>query len=309
MEIAPNIPRDFSELVNAYQKKADIDITKLIKEDLPLELLKENSQNKASSLILKSILWLNIKMYKKLSLEEYMDERILYLHKLLIYDYFDFYQSYNSFCGVQLFSIARSLFDHSRIFILCLCDEKFLNYYFSEYDYTNDEEKKKRFYKKRGKNISKRLKEISADAKKLNSTDNFYAESSVFNLTTELYNELSDKLGEISHMTEVTYTKRLIPIDKNLSFAISKEWQLLKFNDCIIEYLIMTALVTEILFIGENININNSEKEVYNFLNYISEELYKFRNIDKLLEELKKQVMDIMAADKSESNIDNQTEC
>ena len=43
--------------------------------------------------------------------------------------------------------------------------------------------------------------------------------------------------------------------------------------------------------------------------NYISEELYKFRNIDKLLEELKKQVMDIMAADKSESNIDNQTEC
>lgn len=238
-----------------------------------------------------------------------MDERILYLHKLLIYDYFDFYQSYNSFCGVQLFSVARSLFDHSRIFILCLCDEEFLNYYFSEYDYTNDEEKKKRFYKKRGKNISKRLKEISADAKKLNSTDNLYAESSVFNLTTELYNELSDKLGEISHMTEVTYTKRLIPIDKNLSFAISKEWQLLKFNDCIIEYLIMTALVTEILFIGENININNSEKEVYNFLNYISEELYKFRNIDKLLEELKKQVMDIMAADKSESNIDNQTEC
>lgn len=309
MEIASNIPRDFNELVNAYQKKADIDITKLIKEDLPIELLKENSQSKASSLILKSILWLNIKMYKKLSLEECMDERILYLHKLLIYDYFDFYQSYNSFCGVQLFSVARSLLDHSRIFILCLCDGKFLNYYFSEYYYTNDEEKKKRFYKKRAKNISKRLKEISADTKELNSTDNFYAKSFVFNLTTELYNELSDKLGEISHMTEVTYTKRLILIDKNLSFAISKEWQLLKFNDCIIEYLIMTALVTEILFIGENININNSEKEVYNFLNYISEELYKFRNIDKLLDDLKKQVMDIMAADKSESNIDNQTKC
>jgi len=110
-------------------------------------------------------------------------------------------------------------------------------------------------------------------------------------------------------MTEVTYTKRLIPIDKKLSFAISKERQLLKFNDCIIEYLIMTALVTEILFIGENTNINNSEKEVYKFLNYLSEELYKFRNIDKLLDELKKQVMDIMATDKSESNIDNRTEC
>lgn len=303
MEITPNIPRDYSELVNAYQKKADIDITKLIKEDLPVELLKENLQSEASSLILKSILWLNIQMYKKLSLEECIDERILYLHKLLIYDYFDFYQSYNSFCGVQLFSVARSLFDHSRIFILCLCDGEFLDYYFSEYDYIND--KKERFYQKRGANISKKLKEISEDAKKLNSTDNFYAETFVFNLTTELYNELSDKLGEISHMTEVTYTKRLIPIDKNLSFTISKEWQLLKFNDCIIEYLIMTALVTEILFISENININNSEKEVYNFLNYMSEELYKFRNIDKLLDGLKKQVMNIMTADESESSIDN----
>ena len=167
MEIAPNIPRDFSELVNAYQKKADIDITKLIKEDLPLELLKENSQNKASSLILKSILWLNIKMYKKLSLEEYMDERILYLHKLLIYDYFDFYQSYNSFCGVQLFSVARSLFDHSRIFILCLCDEEFLNYYFSEYDYTNDEEKKKRFYKKKREKYKQEIKRNFCRCKKI----------------------------------------------------------------------------------------------------------------------------------------------
>jgi len=223
-----------------------------------------------------------------------MGKQILYLFKVLIYDYFDFCQAFNSFCGVQLFSVARSLCDHSRIFILCLCDKEFLEFYFSEYE---DEDKKKRYYEKRESNISKKLKEIAEKAKDLNEDENFYAESSIFNLTTDLYTELTDKLGEICHMSEITLIKELIPLERKLLFSTSKEWKILKFNDNIIEYLIMTSLVTEILFISENVEISKAEKDIFNFLNWMSEELFKFRNVDKLLTKLKRQLCDIWTSD------------
>lgn len=146
-----------------------------------------------------------------------IDHRILYLYKLIVYDYFDYYQSRNAFCGVQEFSVARSLCNHSRIFIQCLCDKDFLEFYFSEY---TENEKKDRYYKKRETNISKRLMEIARKAGKLNSDIEFYAESSIFNLTTELYKDLTDKLGELAHLTEITMVKNLFQWRKNLIFLL-----------------------------------------------------------------------------------------
>jgi len=45
----------------------------------------------------------------------------------------DLLNAYSSMLGLQFFSVARSLCEHSRIFLNCQCDEEFLNYYFSEY--------------------------------------------------------------------------------------------------------------------------------------------------------------------------------
>ena len=298
MNISSNIPRDFNELVEAYQRRFNINIEEIIKDGLPVELLEIQPQNKANSLILKSLLWLNIQMYNNLLDEETTDEHISYLQKLLIYDYFDFYQAYNSLRGIQLFSVARSVIDHSRIILLCLYDLEFLDYYFKEYTF---DEKKERYYQKRETKISSKLNMLALQAKELNNDNDFFAESAIYNLTTELYAELTDKLGEITHMSEITNIKKFILIEQPISFCSSNSWQYNKLLDCIIEYLILTTLVTEIIYISEDIKLSQEEHKIYNFLNYISESLYKFRNIDRLLDELHKQLCNIFTSENKDT--------
>lgn len=166
-----------------------------------------------------------------------------------------YYQSRNAFCGVQEYSVARSLCNHSRIFIRCLCDKEFLEFYFSEY---TENEKKDRYYKKRETNISKRLIEIAEEAKKLNNDIEFFAESAIFNLTTELYEDLTDKLGELSHLTEITMAKKFVSMDEKLDFSALGKQEKLKFDDEIIEYLILTTLTTALIFMAEEVDFDET---------------------------------------------------
>lgn len=291
MIISPNNPRDYNELVQAYKNKYGIDIESLIKNVVPSELIEAKPVLKDEFLVIKATLALNIMEYGCLLKLNNIDERILYLYKLLIYDYFDYCQSYSVFCGIQKYSVARSLCNHSRIFILCLCDNEFLEYYTSEY---TESEKVERYYKKRETNISKKLTEIALEAKKKNSDKEFYAESTIFNLTTELYKDLTDKLGELSHLTEITLARKFIPTDEKLIFYSSDKQEQMKFCDEIIEYLLLTTLTTSLLFIAEGIEFDEEAYEIYNFLCFLREELFKFRNVDMLLNELAKKVRDIM---------------
>lgn len=299
MMISPNLPCDYSEIIQTYQDKYKINIEDLIKDDLPSELILKDYSNKSSFLIFKSILAINIMEYNQLLITGNVDNRILFLYKLIIYDYYDYCQACNTFCGVQMYSVARSLCDHSRIFLLSLCSEEFCDYLYTEY---TDDEKKERYYKKRETNISKKLKEIAEKAKKMNTNKEFYVESSVFNLTTDLYDDLTNKLGELSHLSEITLAKEFFPEDEKLIFAFSDKQKTMKFEDKLIEYFVSTTLSTVAIFMGEDIKQTNKIIKLYNFLNFLSDELYKFRNIDKLLMELKKQIKDVLT---SEDIIDN----
>lgn len=294
MLISPNSSRGYDEIIQAYQNKYQINIEELIKDYLPSELILKNHGDKSSFLILKSILAINIMEYNQLLIEGNVDERILFLYKLIIYDYYDYCQACNTFCGIQIYSVARSLCDHSRIFILCLCDSDFFEYFYAEY---TDDEKKERYYKKRETNVSKKLKEIAEKAKKLNNNEGFYVESSIFNLTTDLYEDLTNKLGELSHLSEITLAKELFSTDEKLVFDFSDKQETMKFGDKLIEYFVSTTLTIIVIFIAEDIKQIKAILGLYDFLNFLNEELYKFRNIDKLLIELKNQVKNILTSE------------
>lgn len=299
MIISPSDPRDYNELIEAYKQKYNINIEELVKGELPTELLPAPPQFDGVFLILKSILAVNIMEYNAILDSGKMDKRIIYLYKLIIYDYFDYSQSYNAFCGIQEYSVARSLCEHSRFFLLSLCDDDFLEYYFSEY---KESKKKDRFYKKREKKISEKLRAIAEEAKELNSDLEFCAESSIFNLTTELYQNLTDKLGELAHLSEITMARELIPADENLSFSFSDRKEKLKFNDKIIEYLVLTTLTTSLIFIAEEIQFDEKAYTIFNFLNFLSEKLFNFRNIDFLLMEMKNQIREMLLIDETKED-------
>ena len=294
MEVSPNLPRDYDELIRTYQEKKQISIEKIVSDILPDKIAVGGPSLKSSSLVLKSVLCLNILTYNQLISKGILDDRYLYLYKLIIYDFYDFCQAYNSFCGIQIYSIARSICDHTRIFILCLCDQDFLQDYFSEY---TDEEKKKRYYQKRESKVSKQLERISEEAKRLNSEKDFYAESAIFNLTTELYTSLTNKLGELSHLTEITLAKEFISSDQKLDFSFLDNPKCLKFHDDIIQYFISTTLTVFLLLCPENIEYTSPIASLYNFLNALDEELIKMKNIDRILSEMKNRLRKIWLSD------------
>lgn len=290
MKVSPNLPRDYDELLRTYQEKKQIDIEKIVNDILPDKIAVGRSKLRSSFLVLKSVLCLNILTYNQLISKGILDDRYIYFYKLIVYDYYDFCQAYNTFCGTQIYSVARSICDHTRIFILCLCDQDFLQDYFSEY---TDEEKKERYYRKRESKISKQLEKISEEARKLNNENEFYAESAIFNLTTELYTSLMDKLGELSHLTEITLAKEFISSDPKLEFSFSNNLKCLKFHDEIIQYFISTTLTIFLLLGSENIEYTSPIIVLYNFLNALDEELFKMKNIDKILSEMKNRLFNI----------------
>lgn len=297
MEVSPNLPRDYDELLRKYQEMKQIDIEKITNDILPDMVTIGNSKLKSRFLVLKSVLCLNILTYNQLISKNILDDRYLYFYKLIVYDFFDFCQAYNSFAGIQIYSIARSICNHTRIFMLCLCDQDFLQDYFTEYV---DEEKKGRYYRKRESNISKQLKKISEEAKKLNGEDVFYVESAIFNLTTELYTSLSNKLGELFHLTEITLAKEFIPSDLKLEFSCIYNQKCLKLHDDIIEYFISSTLTIFLLLGFENIEHNSSVINLYNFLNALDQELVTMKNIDRILIEMKRKLKEKWISDNLE---------
>lgn len=286
MLISPNTPCDYKELIDAYQNKHNIDIEKLTCELFDIDLNINNKHNEWH-FILKSIVSLNIFEYNQLITYD-IDSRIIFLYKILIYDYIDLLNAYSSMIGLQLFSVARSLCEHSRIFLSCQCDEDFLNYYFSEY---SEDEKKERYYKKRESNITKKLNDIANEAKNKNSESDFYVESLLYNLSTDLYSNLSDKLGELSHLSEITFTRKLISFDSQNLFPVKYTDTFYCTIDDIIEYLTSTTLVTTMFFISESIYQNESSIQLFNFLRYINDNLFRIRHANIVLSELKKKLI------------------
>lgn len=104
---------------------------------------------------------------------------------------------------------------------------------------------------------------------------------------------MTDKLGELSHLTEITLAKEFISSEQKLEFSFPNNPKCLKFHDEIIQYFISTTLTIFLLLGSENIEYTSPITNLYNFLNALDEELIKMKNIDKVLSEMKNRLRDI----------------
>lgn len=295
MYLGPGYSMDYGELIADFESKKGIKINDETDRICPSNMITNHSDAHGYSVITRALFSVNMILYSELSDNYDFDSDLQYLFKQLLYDFFDFNQAINTFCGIQLFTISRSIMEHSRMAILCFVDIEFKNDYFSEY---TSEEKKTRYYKKRETNITKMLQKIANEAKKFNSSnDKFDVKELLTNLLQKWYHTLSDNTGELFHLNEITFTKKLIGNNSELTFQ-NDDYNVYyyKLIDEIIEYLFTTTEIVLALFYGvttSKMQNDTSFSILVKFVHFISDKLHYSRNIDTILEELTNKVLAI----------------
>lgn len=296
MFLGPGYSIDYRELISNFESTKSIQINDIMKQYCPSNMITSNVDERGYSIVSRVVFCVNWMLYSEIAKNYEFDSDLQFIFKQLLYDYFDFNQAINTFCGTQLFSISRSIIEHSRMAILCFADPEFKGLYFS--DYTSDE-KKQRYYSKRETKITEKLQKIADDATDYNqSHDSFNVKALISNLLHGWYGELSNNTGELFHLNEITFTKKLLGDKSGLSFnSTCFEVEYFKLIDEIIEYLLLTTEVTLALFWGIT---DSKSNEDFNFcflvelVQFLTKELNYSRNIDIALEELRKQVLEII---------------
>lgn len=296
MFLGPGYSVDYREIISNFETTKEIQIYDLLKQYCPSNMITSNDDEHGYSIVSRVVFCINQMLYSEMTENYEFDTDLQFIFKQLLFDYFDFNQAINTFCGTQLFSISRSIIEHTRMAILCFADPEFKELYFSDY---SSDEKKQRYYSKRETKITEKLQKIADEAKEHNqSHDSFNVKVLISNLLHGWYGELSNNTGELFHLNEITFTKKLLGDKSDLSFnSTCLEVEYYKLIDEIIEYLLITTEVTLALFWGVT---NSKRNEDSNFcilielVQLLSENLYFSRNVDICLDALRNQVLEIM---------------
>ncbi|MDM0464159.1 hypothetical protein QTG96_12405 [Clostridium perfringens] len=231
-----------------------------------------------------------LKLYRVYNNNIYTNEMIKF-YKIILYDFIDFRNSINIFIGIQLQSLVRSIIEHTRMYLCCMFDSEFRTYYFENY---NIEEKKERYYRKRGTKIDSKLNEIYEEAIK---NDEKISPRSLLKAinTDELYKKMHGEFSELTHLNEFTVSRNLINSNLELCFDSDVTWMYDKYYDYILEYILITVII---IFIENNKILKSNYKdnaviEIYELLFYIYDDLVKYRSVDKILVELKNKLLKI----------------
>lgn len=296
MFLDPGYSVDYREIISNFETTKEIQIYDLLKQYCPSNMITSNDDEHGYSIVSRVVFCINRMLYSEMTENYEFDTDLQFIFKQLLFDYFDFNQAINTFCGTQLFSISRSIIEHTRMAILCFADPEFKELYFSDY---SSDEKKQRYYSKRETKITEKLQKIADKAKEHNqSHDSFNVKVLISNLLHGWYGELSNNTGELFHLNEITFTKKLLGDKSDLSFnSTCLEVEYYKLIDEIIEYLLITTEVTLALFWGVT---NSKRNEDSNFcilielVQLLSENLNFSRNVDICLDALRNQVLEIM---------------
>ncbi|PWX49446.1 hypothetical protein [Clostridium perfringens] len=223
----------------------------------------------------------------------YTNEMINF-YKIIIYDFIDFRNSINIFIGIQLQGLVRSIIEHTRMYLCCMFDIKFREYYFENYSI---EEKKARYYEKRGTKIDSMLDEICEIAIKNGEKMTPRSMLKAIN-TDELYKKIHDEFSELTHLNEFTMARNLINSNLELCFDSDVTWKYDKYYDYILEYMLITVII---IFIQNNevlkSNYKDNTVDIYNLLFSIYISLFKYRSLDKVLVDLKNKALKIYNGD------------
>jgi hypothetical protein len=301
MIINPSEKRDYNELL---EKAIESVNKRIISETISLNELKkinleyEFKRNDVEGILIifDCIIKLLIGQYNQIinSSSSNINNGILHFFKILIYDFIDIRKAIEHFIGLQLFTIERSIIEHTRIYITCLLDDNFKSMYFEGYN--TEVEKKNRFYSKRGNKIDKRLNDFYQEAKmefeksgKENTSTYLLAINS-----DNLYKKIFDLFSEMSHLSEFVSAEKVINGGNKILFEKDKTSNYDKYFDLFIEYAIGTCTIIYKIH-NEKLGLKSDANSInlYNVLVSIHQELQKYRTYDTVLVGLKEKIKDI----------------
>lgn len=286
MKVSPGCPRDLWELIEAIARKEGVDLKRYGGYD-------PESQT-ASYLIsmMKEILQNFHQQAKICCTDESKD--LLYFFNVIIEGIGDYAIAVDQFQGVMKYTVARGICQQSRVFLCCLNDEEFAINYLK--GYSDAKEKKTRYhgFNKESK-IKEKLAEIieKADEAKMNDPEHVvFVESYLQGLDAELFAGLTDRLGEVTHLSELVLAKKLA--EEEIEFGRTK------LEDEVLEYLGMTTVLIFSILATEEIPCSEESYKLYRLIYHVAFWLRKMRGDDQKLMELKEKLRKMMIFDESE---------
>lgn len=246
----------FSESCNRNVQKKDEGIDIIL--DTLIELLfKENSVLLANS-------------YDK-NLQKFL--------KVVIYDLIDLKVVINQFMGSRIFAVYRSIIESLDLYLLCILDSNFREYYFQKYN--NNDEKRKRYKENKPNKIKNKLKEIQEKHKE----DKFLGNILYFQ---KLHKKMYDFFSEIIHLNEFKNIEEIIDFENDkILFYEDKKLKYDKWLDIFFRYLINAILMISLLNLwGVNYKIEDDKdiKNIYNYLKELSEKLESYYMLEEILQ-------------------------
>lgn len=207
------------------------------------------------------------------------DKNLQKFLKVVIYDLIDLKIVVNQFIGSQIFAVYRSIIERLELYLLCILDSDFRNYYFQKYN--SKDEKIKRYKENKPSRIKNKLKEIQEKYKE----DKFLANILYFQ---ELHKKMYDFFSEIIHLNEFKNIEEIIDFENDkILFYEDKKLKYDKWLDIFFRYLINAILMISLLNLwGVNYKIEDDKdiKNIYNYLKELSEKLESYYMLEEILQ-------------------------
>ena len=217
------------------------------------------------------------------------DKNLQKFLKVVIYDLIDLKIVVNRFIGSQIFAVYRSIIERLDLYLLCILDSDFRDYYFQKYN--SKDEKIKRYKENKPSRIKNKLKEIQEKYKE----DKFLGNILYFQ---ELRENMYDFFSEIIHLNEFKNIEEVIDFKNDkILFYEDKKLNYDEWLDIFFRYLIDSILMITILNLWSvNCSLKDDRdiKNICDYLNELSEKLESYYKMEKILQHIANKAKEIL---------------
>ena len=245
-------------------------------------------QDKGIDIILDTLIELLFKENSILLANSY-DKNLQKFLKVVIYDLIDLKVVINQFMGSRIFTVYRSIIESLDLYLLCILDSNFREYYFQKYN--NNDEKRKRYKENKPSKIKNKLKEIQEKHKE----DKFLRNILYFQ---ELREKTYDFFSEITHLNEFKNIEEVIDFKNDkILFYQDKKLNYDKWLDIFFRYLINSILmitISNLLSINYSLEDDKDIKNIYDYLNELSEKLESYYKMEEILQHIANKAKEIL---------------
>lgn len=245
-------------------------------------------KDKGIDIILDTLIELLFKENSILLANSY-DKNLQKFLKVVIYDLIDLKVVINQFMGSRIFTVYRSIIENLDLYLLCILDSNFREYYFQKYN--NNDEKRKRYKENKPSKIKNKLKEIQEKHKE----DKFLRNILYFQ---ELREKTYDFFSEITHLNEFKNIEEVIDFKNDkILFYQDKKLNYDKWLDIFFRYLINSILmitISNLLSINYSLEDDKDIKNIYDYLNELSEKLESYYKMEEILQHIANKAKEIL---------------